>query len=95
MLSGSDAVHPAFSGGRAMSRVRDQQVGDLGVVAEHIGFGRAGFGVEHLVEMGQREAVSAHGHRLGTLPRVSAFRVLSRCSGRAHAASMLPAGPEA
>ena len=54
----ADAVHPALARRRAVRWRAGSATGAMrGVVGEHLGLGRAGLGVEHLVEVREREAV--------------------------------------
>jgi hypothetical protein len=61
LLGSADAVHPALPGRGTVFRVRDQHVRDARVVVDDLGLGRPGLRVQHLVEVGQPKAVTAHG----------------------------------
>lgn len=54
----SDAVDPTFARRRTIACMTDEVRRDLGVVADDIGFCRPGRRVEHLIEVGQVEAMA-------------------------------------
>jgi len=56
----ADALRPAQARDRTTRDVRDQQRRDARVVVDHLALGGAGLGVEHLVEVGQAQAMTAH-----------------------------------
>jgi hypothetical protein len=72
------AVDPAFARRRPILDERDQERGDSLEVLEHVGLGRAGLRIEHLVRVGESDAAPAddalirgvrvRGHEPSTLP---------------------------
>src|SRR5690606_24504871 len=53
-----DAVHPALAGHGPPAQVREHDLGDLGVVPDHVRLGGPGAGVENLVEAAQAQAAA-------------------------------------
>jgi hypothetical protein len=54
----ADAVGEAPEGDGTVLQVRQHHRGDTGVVVEHGAFGESAGGIEHLVEVRQREALT-------------------------------------